>query len=329
MNVLLIGAGSMAVAYADALRAQGISFAVVGRGAQSAAAFSTTTGVRPFEGGLSAYLKAYAIEPAAPVIVALPVVQLAVATRELIAAGARKLLVEKPAGIDLAEIEVAAAAARASAAAVYVGYNRRFYASVAAVRDMIAEDGGVTSFHIEFTELSDRVATPGRDPKLLANWLLVNSSHVIDLAFHLSGAPRDFDGDAAGGLPWHPAGAVFAGHGRTHGGALFTWHANWNSAGRWSLDLRTRKRRLLLEPLEKLQVQEAGSFVLNEMTIDDKLDREFKPGIFRQLQAFLSTNPDSSLLPRIESHADAVKAWLPHILPWSENASLRLTGVPA
>ena len=329
MNVLLIGAGPMAVAYAKALRGQGIPFTVVGRGAQSAAAFSAATGVRPFEGGLSAYLKTHACEAGTPVIVALPVVQLATATCELISAGARKLLVEKPAGLDMAEIELVSAAARSHKAAVYVGYNRRFYASVAAVREMIAEDGGVTSFHMEFTELADRVATPERDPRLLANWTLANSSHVIDLAFHLGGAPRYLDGDVAGALPWHPDGAVFAGHGRTAGGALFTWHANWNSAGRWGLDLRTRKRRLFLQPLEKLQVQPIGSFELSDVAIDDKLDREFKPGIFRELQTFCSADPGSSVLPSIESHLDAMKAWLPHLLRRREDKPLRSMGVPA
>jgi predicted dehydrogenase len=328
VNVLLIGAGAMAVAYAKALRGQGTSFTVVGRGAQSAAAFLAATGVRPVEGGLSAYLETNVVAADMPVIVALPVAQLASATCELIAAGARKLLVEKPGGLDLAEIAMASAAARSHKAAVYVAYNRRFYASVAAAREMVAEDGGVTSFHMEFTELADRVATLGRDPKLLANWVLANSSHVVDLAFHLGGEAQYLSGEIAGALPWHPDGAVFAGHGRTVGGALFTWHANWGSAGRWGLDLRTRKRRLLLQPLEKLQVQQTGSLELSDVAIDDRLDREFKPGVIRQLQAFCSADSVSPLLPRIESHLDSVKAWLPCLRARREDTASRSMRVP-
>ncbi len=314
MNVLLVGAGPMAIAHAKALQAQGVPFEAVGRGAGSSAAFARETGVQPIEGGLARYLSAGAFEGTRPVIVAVPVPQLAEAAKQLISHGARRLLVEKPAGLDLDEIGGVAAAARTSGAAVFVAYNRRFYASVAAARTLIAEDGGVSSFHVDFSELAERIATKGKDAAILANWVLANSSHMIDLAFHLAGVPDDMNGTVSGHLPWHPAGAVFAGHGHTRNGGLFTWHADWNSAGRWGLDLRTPRRRLLLQPLEKLQVQEKSGFALTELPIDDALDRAFKPGIYRQLQAFLTDQPEQPELLRIEGHLSSVGRWLPAIL---------------
>lgn len=323
MKVLLVGAGPMAEAHAKALLALGVAFEVVGRGTQSAARFATAIGVRPHEGGLAAYLATRPLLPDMRVIVALPIPQLAGATRQLVAAGARHLLVEKPAGLNLEDIDGVTAVAVAARAEIFVAYNRRFYNSVAAARAIIAEDGGLSSFHVDFTELAARVATPDKDSAILANWFLANSSHVLDLAFHLAGPPVAMSGFVAGSLPWHPAGAVFTGHGRTAGGALFTWHADWASAGRWGLDLRTPKRRLLLQPLESLFVQDASSFSLSEIAASDALDRDYKPGILRQLEAFLSPHPAARGLPTIAQHACNVRQCFMPILQSSSADRVR------
>lgn len=304
----------MAVAYAKALLAQGVAFEAVGRGQASAAAFSAATGIRPAEGGLSQYLSNQRIDAARPVVVAVPISQLAAATKQLIAAGARTLLVEKPAGLDRDEIAGVLSTEKPAGAKIYVAYNRRFYASVDAARRIIAEDGGVSSFHVDFSELTERIVTPDKDPAVLANWVLGNASHMLDLAFFLGGAPETMSGTVAGSLPWHPAAAVFAGHGRTRSGALFTWHADWNSAGRWGLDVRTPKRRLLFQPVEKLQVQDKSGFALLEAPIDDRLDRDFKPGVYRQLEAFLSGLGEASGLLALEDHLSTLNTWLPAIL---------------
>jgi predicted dehydrogenase len=310
MNVLLVGAGPMAVAYAKALRAQAVPFEAVGRGQRSAAAFAEAVGSRPIEGGLEVYLAKNTIEGARPVIVALPIPQLATAAKQLVAGGARYILVEKPAGLNLDEIASVEAVAAKSGARIFVAYNRRFYASVDAARRIIAEDGGVSSFHLDFSEIADRIATPDKDPAVLANWLLANSSHMFDLVFHLAGEPKEMNGAVKGILRWHPAGAVFTGHGRTVSGALFTWHADWTSAGRWGLDLRTTRRRVLLQPVETLLVQDKNSFSLQPVEIDDQMDRAFKPGIYRQVQAFLSETKATSLLPTIFLHAATTRRWV-------------------
>src|SRR5262249_7672733 len=156
---------------------------------------------------------------------------------------------EKPAGLTASEIEQVARAAARARSQVFVAYNRRFYASVEATRAMIAEDGGVTSFHMEFTERANRVGAAIGNPAILRNWFLNSSTHVIDLAFYLCGKPSALSGITTGELGWHPSGAIFVGHGRTRAGAVFSWHADWTSAGRWGLDVRTSRRRLILQPL--------------------------------------------------------------------------------
>lgn len=317
VKVLLVGAGPMARAYAKVLNALSASWIAVGRGAGSAETFAKEIGVTPVIGGLAGYLWSHAGCQAEMAIVALPISQLAGATIELAKAGVRRILVEKPAGVTASEIGDVMETAARTGCDIFVGYNRRFYSSVDAARALIAADGGVSSFHFEFTELADRLRGTISDRAVLNNWLLANSSHVIDLAFNLCGAPATMSGAVSGALDWHPAGAVFAGHGQTQSGALFTWHADWTSAGRWGVDVRTARRRLILQPLETLAIQEKGSLAIAPCTIADELDRQFKPGLFRQVEAFLSVDAGLKGLPTIAAHYEFVRRWYSEILAHS------------
>lgn len=298
MSILLVGAGPMAAAYAKVLAAEKMSFEVVGRGYASARAFMDATGHPVTEGGLEARA---AGDLPGTAIVAVGVEQLAEAVRLLLSRGVKRILVEKPAGLDEAEIRSVAAATKDAAAEVFVAYNRRFYASAARAREIIAEDGGATSFHFEFTEWSAVIEKVPKSPRVKQAWLLANSTHVIDLAFHLGGEPASLSAVTAGkgALAWHPRASVFAGSGVAASGALFTYNADWGAPGRWGVEVMTRRRRLVLRPLEELLVQRHGSLALAPETLADD-DKRFKPGLRAQVLAFLGGS-DPRLLP-IEAH---------------------------
>jgi len=299
----------MAIAHGNALNALDVSWTAIGRGETSAAKFEAATGKKPVLGGFAAHLQTRPRQSDVAVIVALPIPELLNATKAFIEAGARRILVEIPGGLTVREIEDAAQLATRTGSQIFVAYNRRFYASVTAARKLIAEDGGVSSFHIDFTELVSRVLGSPKDPAILHNWFLANSSHIVDMAFFLCGEPSTLSGIATGTLDWHPPGAIFAGYGRTKNGAIFTWHADWVSAGRWGLDVRTPRRRLIFQPLEALAVQEKSSFAISHYPIADELDRKFKPGLYRQIEAFLSEDPCSTVLATIASHSKNVRQW--------------------
>ena len=304
--VLLLGCGPMAVDYAKVLRALGITPIVVGRGAASAADFSAKTGLPVEQGGFDAWLRAHAGALPERAIVAVGEKWIGAAAVALMERGVTNLLVEKPGGFDAEDIRRVGAKAAETHARVFVGYNRRFYASVAAARRLAAEDGGVTSFAFEFTEWSHVISGIAKEEGVKEEWLLANSTHVIDLAFHLGGKPVELAAFAGGKLAWHPAAAVFTGAGRSEGGALFSYAANWEAPGRWVLELFTRKHRLVFRPLEKLQVQKIGSVALDFVEIDDALDREFKPGLHREVEAFLAGG--DAILPTIAEQLE--------MLPW-------------
>jgi predicted dehydrogenase len=299
VTTALIGCGAMAVAHARAMRALGVPFAVVGRGAASSARFAAETGIEPRRGGIEALGEGGVPRRA---VVAVGVPDLEGVTNALLRKGVREILVEKPAAMSPAGAASLATAARRAEAAVYVAYNRRFYASVRRARDIIAADGGVSSCRFEFTERASYIAGAAIAPAIKRNWFFANSTHILDLAFHLAGAPVSICGDTAGSLDWHPAGAVFVGAGRTETGAPFSYHADWTGPGRWGVELVTRAHRLILQPLEELRVQRYGQMAVETLPLDDDLDARFKPGVHRQLAAFLKGEGAAFLLP-IAEHA--------------------------
>ena len=297
-KILLVGSGPMAIEYAKIMQAREIPFEVIGRGEASASQFTETTGVPVATGGLDAWLERSAGAVPSRAIVAVSENGVGEAARALIAHGVHELLVEKPGGRDAQDIRAVQLAAREAGARVFIGYNRRFYASTAAARKIIETDGGVTSFNFEFTEWGHVIEGLVKEPGVKEEWFLSNSTHVIDLAFFLGGEPAALSAFAAGALPWHPRGAAFAGAGKTNAGALFSYQANWAAPGRWAVEVLTRAHRLIFRPLEKLQVQKIGSVAVEFAEIDDSLDQAFKPGLAAQFDTFVGQ--DQAALPTID-----------------------------
>lgn len=286
-NILLVGTGYMAIEYTKVLKAMRLPIVVVGRGEASAAIFKNSTHVDVITGGIERWLKTVIAVPKTA-IVAVSVTELAGVTKRLIKSGVRSILVEKPGGLTVAEIKSVAQTASHKRADVFIAYNRRFYASAQKAQEIIRKNGGVKSFIFEFTEWSHLIAKTKIDSRIKKNWFLANSTHVVDLAFFLGGQPRDISCYKSGSLKWHPVGSIFSGAGTTSSGALFSYSANWTSPGRWSLEILTPKSHLIFRPLEKLQIQKIGSLAIEEVRINDKLDKEFKPGLYKQVKSFLS-----------------------------------------
>lgn len=307
-SLLLVGSGPMAVEYAKVLRSLKITPVVVGRGTASAAKFTEETGYSVATGGIDKWLADQRDQPPARAIVAVGEKWVGAAAQALIESGVRHLLVEKPGGFDAEDIRAVDRKAKEMGAEVRVGYNRRFYASVEAARKIITEDGGVTSFGFEFTEWGHVIAGIEKEPGVKEQWFLANSTHVIDLAFHLGGQPAEMVSFVTGGLDWHPSASVFTGAGRTAAGALFSYQANWAAPGRWGVEILTRRHRLIFRPLETLQMQKVGSVAIEALEIDDALDKEFKPGLYKQTLSFLDRKGD--LLPTISEQVSTLDWYL-------------------
>lgn len=286
----------MAVAYAEVLKAMNRTFIVIGRGAVSAEEFNQKTGVKPVIGGLSSFLAENKLSKDTIAIIATGTEVLLPSLLLLIDAGISKILIEKPAAISIEELIGNESKLSAVSDRIFVAYNRRFYASVIEAEKLISEDGGLLSMHFEFTEWAHKIEPLTKAKGVKENWFFANSSHVVDLAFHIAGKPTKWNSfSRKGKLTWHEK-ANFAGAGITDKQVLFSYLSNWESAGRWAIELLTINRRIYLKPLEGLQIQLKGSIALTEHLFDDNLDQLFKPGLYKQVEVFLANEADSKLV---------------------------------
>lgn len=285
-NTWLIGAGPMAIDYIKVLNALNVPYEVIGRGVDSAQECKSITGAKVVIGGVESYLCDCERLPSSA-IVAVGVEELANVTKTLLQKGIKKILVEKPGGLNSEEVDSVLIETKKQNAKVYIAYNRRFYSSTRKAQEIIDDDGGVISYNFEFTEWSHQIVNIDKAPGIKDNWLLANSSHVIDLAFFLGGKPKEISCYKTGGLDWHPSGSIFAGAGTTENGALFSYHANWEAPGRWGVEVLTKKHRLIFRPLEKLHIQKIGSVAIEEVLIADEIDINFKPGLYMQVKTFI------------------------------------------
>jgi predicted dehydrogenase len=285
-KVLLVGAGQMAVDYFKVLEALKCDVTVIGRSQNSANTFQGKTSSKITTGGIEQFLKQNN-ETFDAAVVAVGMEQLAPTTVELIKNGFKNILIEKPAGLNDKEIHDLSKIAAEHNATVVVAYNRRFYTSVIKAKEFIEQDGGVTSFNFEFTEWAHTIEPLKKVDGIKENWLLANSSHVIDLAFYLGGIPSEIKCFATSQLSWHDK-AIFSGAGKTKNDVLFSYQANWAAPGRWGVEVLTKNSRLILRPLEELQIQLKGSVAISKVEIDNAIDTHYKPGLFIQTKQFLS-----------------------------------------
>ena len=204
-RILIVGAGLIAAEYAKILSALGHEFIAVGRGAASAEAFQALTGQAAHTGGIEAWLANHDADRFDAAIIAVPAQDLSQVAGIVIDAGMRNILIEKPGGGTPGHVRSLARKAADTGTDIRVAYNRRFYASTRAAVERIAADGGPSSFVFEFTEWSHKIEPLEKPALVKRNWLLGNSSHVIDMAFFLGGEPAAMNGFVSGTLSMAPA----------------------------------------------------------------------------------------------------------------------------
>ena len=310
-KAVLFGAGNMGLEYSKILEHMGVDYSVVGRSVTGVERFNGLTGLRAVSGGFPGWER-QGDSDVEYAIVAVSVEELSKIAMKLMDFGVRKILLEKPAGLNPQEIKQIRDRAKETGTKIVVGYNRRFYASVLKAQEIIRKEGGVQSFNFEFTEWVHLIPE-GIHDAVKSNWFLANSTHVIDMAFFLGGKPKEIQAFVSGGCDWHPAATVFSGAGISENGALFSYQANWFAPGRWGVEVLTKDSRLIFRPLEKLQVQKNRSVAVDFIEIDDLLDRDFKPGLFRQTECFLN-DVDHPNCITIDEHYDNVVSYYQKII---------------
>lgn len=302
-KVVLFGTGKMGLEYSKVLRYIDVDLTVVGRSIDGVEKFCVETGIQAVAGGFTGWRESGNAEVEFGVV-AVSVEELAELAVNLMDFGIRNILLEKPAGLNAEEIRLVKEKAAKTGTTIVVGYNRRFYASVQKAQEIIKKDGGARSFHFEFTEWLHQIPDHFK-PIVRQNWFLANSTHVVDLAFFLGGKPKELAAFTSGSNDGYSPATVFSGSGISQNDALFTYMANWQGPGRWGVEVITDHHRLIFRPIEKLQVQLNKSIAIEFVEIDDQIDIDFKPGLYKQTRYFLD-KVDHPNFVTIDHHYDNV-----------------------
>ena len=294
MKVLLIGCGDMANEYFKVLKSINIEVDVVGRSKKSAKRFEVKNNHLVVSLNLKKYLKESKNSNISHAIVATNIENLYNICIQLLNSSISNILLEKPGFLyykDLLDLNNKSKNLKSN---IYIAYNRRFYTSVFRAKEIIKNDGGVKSCFFDFTEWSHIIKNLSIDSKVKNNWFLANSSHIVDLVFHLIGTPKKIYNITTGSLSWHKSSSIFVGSGITKKNILFSYHSNWLGPGRWKIELVTDKNKLILCPIENLKIIKLGSTTINQVRIENDIDINYKPGLFKQVNSFLKL--DESIL---------------------------------
>jgi len=306
LKIWLIGAGPMAREYIKVLDDLDSEYLIVGRSKVSADSIKSVTDSKVIEGGYEKFLNTKP-ECAEFAIICLQVHQLADCAAALIAYGVKNILLEKPGGNSKEEIAYLKSLKQQYNINLFVAYNRRFYSSVFKAKQIIEQDGGLTSCHFEFTEWWHKIKDLDKPAEVFDRWLIGNSSHVIDMAFYLIGMPKEISCYSLGSVEHHSRSGVFSGAGISRNNVVFSYIADWQAPGRWSIELLTSQHRIVLKPLEELKVIKLGTIKEESVILDDELDKKYKPGLYEQTRAFL--NSDTDILCNIEEQAINIETY--------------------
>lgn len=310
-KVVLFGPGKMGFDYFKVLKELNVDLKnVVGKSKSSNELFHDRTSFKPIMGCFEGWLEK-GDKDVDYAVVAVSEEALSETAINLMNSGIKKILLEKPAGLNVEEIRKVNKRAEETGTTIVVGYNRRMYSSVLKGQKIIEEDGGVLSFNFEFTEWREHLEAVNDIAR--KHWFLINSCHVLDMAFFLGGVPEEFASYTNGGCKLHPNAGVYSGAGRTVNGALFSYQANWLSPGRWGAEFMTANHRLIYRPLEKLQIQKHGSVAIDYIDIDDEIDQKFKPGLFLEVKHFLEDSLHPNMIT-ISEHFNNVESYYNKIL---------------
>lgn len=252
-TVTVVGYGNMGKQYIKALQALEVArVRVISRSEASLVELHGVANISTHAGGFASFDTSPTNGEVG--IIATPTADLVAAADHLVALGYRHLLIEKPISLFSAEIAQLAERLQQQGVQAYCAFNRVTYPGVYEALARASAEGGITSCTYTFTEFTNRLGPAKFSDAELARWGIANSMHVMSLAHTLIGWPQTWQTFRAGAgqIDWHPTGAIFTGAGITTQGIPFSYHADWRSTGRWSVEIHTHRSSYRFCPLEQL-----------------------------------------------------------------------------
>lgn len=193
------------------------------------------------------------------------------------------VLMEKPAGYDLADAEKIAAAAKDRSAPVMVGLNRRFYSSSRTIKaDLEMRPSEQRFIHVQDQQSYAEARRYNHPPQVVEKFMYANSIHLIDLI------PFFGRGKVARVQPITPwrgeKTEVMLAYVEFDSGDTALYEGLWKGPGPWAANVSTPGKRWIMQPLEDAIYQNAGERARHTIERADE-DKQFKAGFLLQARA--------------------------------------------
>ena len=213
------------------------------------------------------------------------------------------LFIEKPPGIIPEQTNTLAEMSNKYGTKNMVGFNRRYYSIFHKGIELINQNGGLLGVAVEGHERFWKIVERNILNEIRENWIYANSTHTIDLLRLFGGGIKAIS--SLSKSIKEKNGDQFVISMEFESGALGTYTSHWFSPGGWSATLYGEGITVKFNPLEK------GIWIdtdFNEYEISpDRVDVEFKPGFYKQLEAFVKMVRNGRLEPPGMSLEKALK----------------------
>lgn len=296
-SIILVGSGNIAKQYVDALNTLNIyDITVITNSEQSKTNFQKLYDLNVVTGGFEKNFQN--TQEVDLVIITTPISLLVNAAKSAIKNNQTNILIEKPGSLYYEEL--VSLNDLITTQNVRIAYNRLFYPSFHKLKTLVEHDGGITSCTFDFTEWINKINFSNNPSEVYSRWGISNSLHVISMAMDLIGMPEKITTYQSGKLDWHKSGSTFVGSGISKKGIPFSYHGDWGSAGRWGIEVTTRKNSYRLVPLEELYVCPKESTVWSPIELKSSFPN-VKDGLAEEISVMLSEkNQVDFSLPSLE-----------------------------
>ncbi|MEM9074498.1 MAG: Gfo/Idh/MocA family oxidoreductase [Myxococcota bacterium] len=278
MKLGIVGFGKIAARHLEVFRALEVDVV-------AAANRSEDGRVKAKEAGLATYASAdelLAQESVDAVLVTTSLTENFEAAKALIPRGIPMLL-EKPPGTSIPEVEELATLAETHGTPVLVGFNRLHYSILGRALEHAGGLEAVTSVLVEWSENPPHLARRGFSERQIARRNFSNSVHGLSLLAYLAGRISNPVAIASRRSP--PFGLSMSLQGISERGTVATFVSSWDSQVPWRLRFVAAGHVYSFAPLEACEVVSPSRerTRLEPASYDDT----YKPGFFGQAKVFL------------------------------------------
>ena len=216
------------------------------------------------------------------------------------------VLMEKPAGYDLADAEKIAAAARGRTSPVMVGLNRRFYSSARTIKaDLETRPNEKRFIHVQDQQSYAEARRYHHPPQVVERFMYANSIHLIDLIpfFGRGQVTR-----VTPVTPWRGEDTeVMIAYVEFDSGDTALYEGLWKGPGPWAANVSTPGKRWIMQPLEQATYQNAGERTRHTIEASED-DRQFKAGFLLQARAAVArVRGEPSSIPSIDDSLQTMR----------------------